>query len=120
LGPACGPGGEQDSAGPSRGRRSFSWSRQFPPYFLGKISLLTTAGGRAGLRPEKVRLAGAGAGRAAGALEEVVDHGTSRRCTVRLDDGRRLVVRTREAAGAAPGDRGGVDWADLDLVPLRA
>jgi putative spermidine/putrescine transport system ATP-binding protein len=86
--------------------------------FLGEINLLETPGGRAGLRPERVVLTGAAAGRAAGTIEEVAYHGASRRCTVQLDDGRKLVVRTGEPVGAV-GTRVGVDWAEVDLVPLR-
>jgi putative spermidine/putrescine transport system ATP-binding protein len=90
----------------------------FVASFLGEINLLGTPGGRAGLRPERVVLTEAAAGRAAGTIEEVAYHGASRRCTVQLDDGRKLVVRTGEPVGAV-GTRVGVDWVEADLVPLR-
>lgn len=90
---------------------------EFVATFIGEINLLDTPAGRAGLRPERVRLTAAGAGRVDGVLEEVAYHGASRRCQVRLDDGRRLVVRVAGAAGEV-GSRVGAAWDEADVVVL--
>jgi spermidine/putrescine transport system ATP-binding protein len=87
--------------------------------FIGEINLLDTPAGRAGLRPERVRLTAENAGRAAGVLEEVAYHGASRRCTVKLDDGHRLVVREGGPVGEI-GSRVGAAWEEADVVLLGA
>jgi len=87
--------------------------------FIGEINLLGPAGGRAGLRPEKIRVVAAADGRVAGVVEDVMYHGSSRRWTVRLDDGTRLLVRTGGSA-AERGARVGLVWDEADQVPLRA
>jgi ABC-type Fe3+/spermidine/putrescine transport system ATPase subunit len=92
---------------------------EFVATFIGEINLLAGEGGPAGLRPEKIRLTAEAAGRAGGVIEEVAYHGASRRCTVRLDDGRRLTVRSAVPVGEV-GGRIGVVWDDADVVPLRA
>jgi ABC-type Fe3+/spermidine/putrescine transport system ATPase subunit len=89
----------------------------FVATFIGEINLMEAGAGRAGLRPEKLRLGPEAAGRFGGVIEDLVYHGSSRRYGVRLDDGRRLIIRTREAAGGI-GDRVGVEWADRDMIPL--
>ena len=90
---------------------------EFVATFIGEINLLPCEGGVAGLRPERIRVTGESDGRVSGVLEEVAYHGASRRCTVRLDDGRCLVVRTGEAVGGA-GARVGLDWSDSDAQAL--
>lgn len=87
---------------------------EFVASFIGEINLLDTPAGRAGLRPERVRLTAEGEGRAGGVLVDVAYHGASRRCTVALDDGRSMLVRTRDVVGAE-GSRVRVDWADADV-----
>jgi ABC-type Fe3+/spermidine/putrescine transport system ATPase subunit len=91
---------------------------RFVATFVGEINLLQSTTGEAGLRPEKIRFTGNGAGRAVGIIENLAYHGSSRRYTVRLDDGSRLVIRSREAAAEMNGQVA-LDWADDDLIRLR-
>jgi putative spermidine/putrescine transport system ATP-binding protein len=91
---------------------------RFVATFIGEINLLDAPSGEVGLRPEKIRFAQDGSGRATGLLEAVAYQGSTRRYTVRLDDGSRLIIRSREVAGPLNG-RVRLDWADHDLIPLR-
>ncbi|MFN0129593.1 MAG: ABC transporter ATP-binding protein [Verrucomicrobiales bacterium] len=90
---------------------------EFVASFIGETNFLEGEAGRGALRPERVRLMREGDGRAAGVIEEVAYHGASRRCLVRLDDGRGLMIRTGEAVGPI-GGRVGVLWDDADVHPL--
>ena len=87
--------------------------------FVGEMNVLETAAGRVGLRPEKILITDESSSRVAGTLEEVVYLGAFRRCRVRLDDGRHLILRTHQPVGE-PGHRVDLHWMDADMVPLRS
>ncbi len=82
------------------------------------------------IRPEHIELLAAGATpppdtiSCTGALEDVLYHGASSRCHVRLDDESVLAVATAESAAGAPlpanGTRMRLAWRPQDMVPLEA
>lgn len=87
--------------------------------FVGEMNVLETVAGRVGVRPEKILITDEWSSRVAGTLEDVVYLGATRRCRVRLDDGRHLILRTHQPVGE-PGHRVALHWMDADMVPLRS
>ncbi len=88
---------------------------RFVASFIGEINLLETSAGPAGLRPERVFFAPEGSSQVSGEIRETIYLGATRRYTVVLDDGRRLVLRSGESRSG----RVGLAWAESDLIPLR-